>query len=162
VLGFLEPDYVILERSEIHFMPVHPLRIYVFDVDRNRSVDVFPPKKDVFREQYSRMIWPHISRDWCRVNNAECDPGNFDTGIKEPLTVNQSASVFGFEAAYDANGFGAEVRKHVQPRSVAYIFRRRGEEWDYRALEPGQIPSRFGVPGIRELVTRNPYAAFQR
>jgi hypothetical protein len=49
------------------------------------------------------------------------------------LTVNQPASVFGFEAAYDANGFGNEVQKHVQPQSVAYIFRRRGEEWDYRA-----------------------------
>jgi hypothetical protein len=73
VLGFLGANRVILARNEIHFMSVHPLHIDAFDLIHNHSVEVFPPEGDLFREQYSRLIQPRISVEWCRENAAQCD-----------------------------------------------------------------------------------------
>jgi hypothetical protein len=160
LLGLVGSDYAIVRESEMHFLSVSPLHIAAYDLVRNRSVQVFPPEPDVFRQQYSRSIQPHISLKWCMENNAQCDPGNFDTEIPDRLVVNEEAKTFGFEARFDAGGFGPEAEQHVATRTVAYIFRERTGQWQHREFEPSQIPSRFGVLNIGDLVTRIPDKAF--
>jgi hypothetical protein len=161
VLGFLGANCAILGRNEVHFMSVHPLHIDAFDLIQNRSVEVFPPQGDLFREQYSRLIQPRISEKWCRENNAECDPSNFDTELNGKLSANEAARAFGFEARFDADGFGEDAAKQVPPRNVAYIFRERAGRWQYREYEPSQLRRLFGTANITELVRRNPNAPFQ-
>jgi hypothetical protein len=147
--------------SEIHFASVSPLHIAVYDLVRNRSVQVFPPEADGFRQQYSVLIEPHISRTWCMESNAQCDPTNFDTDIVGQLAINEATRAFGFEARFDARGFGEDTEKQVAPRTVAYIFRERAGKWQYREFEPRQVRSRFGVSDISDLVTRIPDAPFE-
>lgn len=160
LLGFLGSDYAIVRRSEIHFQSVHPLHIGVLDLKRNRSVEVYPPKEDNLRREYSQLIQPHITKQWCMDNNAPCDPENFDTELNGGLAVNETARVFGFEATFDASGFGESAEKQVRPRTVTYIFRERGGKWQYREFDPAELRRRFGVLGLQELVTRNPGAVF--
>jgi hypothetical protein len=161
LLGLLGSDYAIVRRSEVHFQSVQPLHIEVFDLKRNRSVEVYPPKEDGVRRQYSRLIQPRISEKWCMEHNAQCDPENFDTGLIGGLAVNEVAKVLGFEAKFDAAGFGDAAEKQVRPRSVLYIFRERGGKWQHREFDPVELRRRFGVLSIQELVTRNPDAAFE-
>jgi hypothetical protein len=130
-------------------------------VIQNRSVKVFPPEGDFFREQYSRLIQPRISEEWCRENSAQCDPSNFDTELNGELSPNEAARAFGFEARFDAAGFGEDAGIQVPPRNVAYIFRERAGKWQYREYEPSQLRRLFGVANITELVRRKPNAAFQ-
>jgi len=161
LLGFLGANCAILSRNEVHFMSVHPLHIDAFDLIQNRSVKVFPPEGDFFREQYSRLIQPRISEEWCRENSAQCDPSNFDTELNGELSPNEAARAFGFEARFDAAGFGEDAGIQVPPRNVAYIFRERAGKWQYREYEPSQLRRLFGVANITELVRRKPSAAFQ-
>jgi hypothetical protein len=160
VLGFIGSDYVILHRSEVHFAAVHPMRIEIIDLARSRTEQVFPPAGDAFRLEYSRLLKPHIVEDWCRINNAECDPGNFDTALVGKVAVNEAAKVFGFEAEFDADGFGEVAVKRVPARRVVYIYRAQGQIWDYRAFEPSQLRARFGVSTVDELVGQKPHAPF--
>jgi hypothetical protein len=161
LLGLLGPDYAILRRSEVHFMSVHPLHIGVYDLKRNRTVEVYPPKVDRLRRQYSRLIAPHISEKWCMESDAQCDPENFDTEVKGGLAVNEAAKAFGFEAEFDAIGFGDDAQQQTPPRSAVYVFRQRGGAWQSREFEPAQLQGRFGVSSIQDLVARKPNAAFE-
>ena len=162
LLGLVGPDYAILRGSEIHFMSVTPLHVEVYDLKRNRTVEVYPLKEDGLRRQYSRsIIRAGISEKWCMENNAQCDPGNFDTEVKGGLAVNEAAKVFGFEAEFDAAGFGDGGQRQAPPRSVVYVFREHDGAWQHREFEPAQLRGRFGVSSIQELVAQNPLAAFE-
>src|SRR5579862_3044205 len=121
VLGLMGADYAILRQSEIHFMSVHPLHIGVFDVKKNRLIQVFPFEDDPQRRLYSDLIKPLISETWCKKFNAECNPENFDADPKGELAMNETANVFGFEAEFKASGFGEPAEKQIPPRSVFYI-----------------------------------------
>ena len=138
LLGFIGNDSAILRESEIHFMPVHPLHIAVFDVKRNRAREVYPFKNDPERREFSRSIRRHISEKWCADHNAPCDPENFDADLQGSVMVNEAASAFGFRVQFDAQGFGESAEKQVEPRTVTYLFRKRGDGWDhqeYRGLQ---------------------------
>lgn len=161
LLGLLGSDYAIIRRSEIHFMSVQPLHIDVFDIAHNRSVEVYPPKEDVLRQQYSHLIQARISERWCMENNAQCDPDNFDTDINGGIVVNEAARAFGFEAIFDAGGFGEAAQKQVPSQRVLYIFRERGGAWQHHEFDPAELQGRFGALSMQELVTRNPDAAFE-
>jgi hypothetical protein len=159
--GFLGADYGILGRSEIHFMSVEPLHIEVFDLKRKHLLQVYPYKDDTQRRQFSDLIEPYIVPDWCRDHNAACDPENFDTSLAGEIVLNEAAKVFGFEAEFDAAGFGDAAEKQVPTRTVAYVFRERGGIWEHREFQPGQLQSLFGVMSIQDLVGKNPNAAFE-
>lgn len=161
LLGLMGGKYVIVQTSEVHFMAVHPLHIEVFDLKLNRSVVVYPSRQDRLRREYSRLVQSHISEKWCIEHNAPCDPEEFDTSINGALTVNEAARAFGFEASFDAGGFGDDAEIHVEPRTVAYVFRERGGRWQFRQFLANQLQSRFGSSTIQELVRRTPNAAFE-
>jgi hypothetical protein len=161
VLGLMGADYAILRASEVHFMSVHPLHVAVLEVKRNRLVEVYPFPRDPERRRFSGLIAPHISEKWCMESNAQCDPENFNAGPKGELQVNEAAAVFGFQAEFDAGGFGAAAAQRVPPRTVAYIYRRRGDAWEHRVFEARRLEALFGM-GLRELVAAKPHAAFER
>jgi len=59
-------------------------------------------------------------------------PENFDASLGGAVALNEAAKVFGFEAKFDAAGFGDAAEKQVPARTVAYIFRERGGTWEHR------------------------------
>lgn len=161
LLGFVGADGAILRRSEVHFMSVHPMHIAVFDVGRNQSTEIYPYKDDPQRRQYSRLIAPHISEEWCVENNAQCDPENFDTDLRGNVIVNENAKVFAFQAQFDAAGFGPRAEKQVPPLSVAYIFRERGGRWQHREFQQQQLQRLLGGISLDELIAQKPDLFFQ-
>lgn len=162
LIGLLGSDYAILRGSEVHFMSVHPMHIEVYDLKRNRLAEVYPYSGDPQRREFSRLIEPLISRKWCMEYYARCDPEIFDTNLKGNVAVNETSRAFGFEAQFDAAGFGETVLQQVPPRVAVYVFRERAGTWEHRQFEPGQFKRLFGGMSIEELVSRNPDLAFAR
>src|SRR5262249_2825449 len=150
----------ILRRSEVHFTSVHPMHIAVFDVRRNQSTEIYPYKDDPQRHQFSRLLKPLISEKWCVENNAQCDPENFDTSLLGNVIVNKTFRVFGFQAQFDATGFGAAAEKQVPARTVAYIFRERGGKWEHREFDVQQLQRLLGGMNLDELITKKPDLPF--
>ena len=159
LIGLL-PDYAIVRASEVHFMSVHPMHLGVFDLKQQRLTAVYPFEDDPLRRQFSRLIAPRISDQWCMQNNAQCAPDNFDVEIDGQAVVNEEKRAFGFQTTFDAGGFGDAAEKLVRPQSAAYIFRLRGGVWEHRAFQPSQLQPLFGVTSIAELVSEKPDAAF--
>jgi hypothetical protein len=162
LLGLIGADYAILHGSEVHFMSVHPLHIVVFDLKRNLSLEVYPYQNDPRRREFSRSIGPHISRKWCQEYNSPCDPENFDADLlKGNIVVNEAARVFGFEAQFDAAGFGDAAEKQVQPQTVAYIFRERRGTWEHREFQAREFQRLLRGMSIEDLIGKKPNLAFQ-
>jgi hypothetical protein len=161
LLGLIGSEYAILQRSEIHFASVHPMRVAIYDLRRNRSTVVYPYPGDPQRRQFSRWLKPHISEQWCLENNAQCDPENFDTELVGNVIVNEAGKVFGFRAQFEAGGFGAAAEKQVPDRTVGYIFRERGGRWEHREFDAWQFQRLPGGMSFDELITQKPDLAFR-
>lgn len=162
LLGMVGKDYALVQRGEIHFAAVHPMRIAVYDLRRDRLTQVYPPAQDVYRRQFSLALQSHMpSDDWCRTEDAPCDPRNFDADLMGEVAVNESVKVFGFVARCDAGGFGQEAARQVQPLAVAYVYRLRGRRWQHREFLPERLMDLFGVETVGELVREKPRAAFE-
>ena len=101
------------------------------------------------------------SDDWCREQNAPCDPRNFDAELTGQVAVNEAAKVFGFVARYDAGGFGDVGATPVEPLEVAYVYRLRDGRWQHREFLPGRLMDLFGVETVDALVSEKPQAAFE-
>jgi len=160
LIGLLGSDYAIVRGSEVHFMSVRPMHIEVYDLKRNRLAELYPYPNDPLRREFSRLISPLISRKWCMEHNAQCDPEIFDANPKG-IAVNEGSRAFGFEAQFEAAGFGDTVERQVSPQAAIYVFRERGGAWEHRQFQPGQFQSLFGGMSVQELVSKQPDLAFE-
>jgi len=160
LLGTMGADYAIVQRSEIHFMSVQPMRIQVFDLKRNRATQVDPFRDDPQRQQFSQLIEPYISQKWCMESNAQCDPENFDAILQGELIANDAAKAFGFIAKFDADGFGKAAAKFVPARTVAYVFREREGHWEHREFDEAQLRSLLNGRSFDEIVRNEPDLPF--
>ena len=154
-------DYAIIEQNEIHFQAISPLHLAAYDLWHARLLPLYPPEGDAFRQQYSDSLRKYLSLDWCRIHNAPCDPENFDVLAPAAVTVNESARVFGFQTEFDSDGFGDAAAVHVAKRSVVYVYREHQGVWEHREFDPPELPRRFGIGTVEELVLYKPSAAFQ-
>lgn len=162
LLGPIGGDYAIVEASEVHFMSVHPLHVQVFDLKRHLLVQLYPFDKDPFRNSYSQLIEAHISNHWCEKFNAQCDPQNFDVSVEGQVAINEAEKVFGFEARFDANGFGEEAESRVSSAHVAYIFREANGAWEHRAFSDTELKRLFHIPNVQALIQQQGEAPFER
>jgi len=154
-------DYVILRGSEVQFMSVHPLHVAIFDLKRNRSADVYPYTGDRQHRQFSGRLKPLISEKWCVQFNAQCDPDNFDTDLRGDIAVNEAAQVFGFEAQFDAAGFGDAAERQVPPLTVVYVFRQRKGRWEHREFEGRELQRLLRGGTLKELIAKTPDLPFR-
>ncbi|MEN6533016.1 MAG: hypothetical protein ABFD89_05095 [Bryobacteraceae bacterium] len=161
LLGHIGADYALLQRSEVHFMSVHPTHIAVFDVKRNESTEVYPYADDPQRRQFSRLLEQLISEKWCRENNAQCDPENFNAHLRGGVIVNEAARLFAFQAEFDPGGFGPAAEKQVPTRAVTYFFRERGGKWEHREFDAQQLQHLLRGISLGELIADKPDLAFQ-
>ena len=81
---------IVVERSEVHFVPTHPLRLAVLDVATGRERDLFPPVDAGFRKQLQKQLAALRDYKWCREKNASCDPGQMSTEL-DKIAVNADA-----------------------------------------------------------------------
>jgi hypothetical protein len=136
---------VLLEEDEVHFAPVHPLRLEVFDLAGGRRQEVYPPDGDALRAQFSRELRPHLPSDsWCREHNHPCDASSFDEELGEAVFADAAGTKFGLIVTYDAGGFGEDAGRVIGSRSVLYIYRRSADSWTYcqERLSENEVESR--------------------
>jgi hypothetical protein len=138
------------------------MHIEVFDLRQNQSTEIYPYQDDPQRRQYSRLLQPLISEKWCRENNAQCDPENFDADLQGNVVVNESDRVFGFRAQFDAGGFGVATEKQVPVRTVAYLFRERSGQWEHREFDLQQLQRLLGTMSFDDLIIKRPDLVFQQ
>jgi len=141
----LGPNQVLLEEDEVHFAPVHPLRLEVAALDSVREKEVYPPDGDPLRAAFSRDLRQHLPpQSWCQEHDHPCDPGQFDEGIAGDAASDAAGAQFAFVVTYDATSFGDEADRLVGTRSTLYVYRKTAKGWAYcqQALPAAEAQAR--------------------
>lgn len=160
LLALIGADYAVVRGSETHFASVHPMHIVLFDVKRNQPAELYPYPDDPQRAAFSQLLKEHISQDWCRENNAPCDPENFETDLIGSVIVNEPGKIFGFQAQFSADGFGPAADKSIPARTVTYLFREKSGLWEHREFDEQQLKRLLQGMSLEQLITRMPEFAF--
>jgi hypothetical protein len=135
---------IVAEEDEVHFAPVHPLRLEIVDLETGREQEIYPPDGDPLRQQFSRDLGRYLPpKSWCNEHDHPCDPGSFDEDLRETVAADAAGTKIAFVATYDASGFGDDAERAIGTRSVLYVYRRTESGWNYcqQQLADGTVES---------------------
>jgi hypothetical protein len=85
VVATLPKARAVVQRSMVHFAPIHALELFVYDAASRRSWNLLPDTdRDPIRGRlveemksfYDRLGW-----QWCATNNDPCDPNQLDSDV---------------------------------------------------------------------------------
>lgn len=158
LLGQLGADLLVYHRSQIHFAPVHPAEIALYDLRTRRDVTLFPRKPDsaIRRARTAQLAeFYKANKEWCKENDDPCDPENFDSALQGEVTTNEAEAAVAFLISYEQIQLVAgDVQKPSGPNDVLYVYRRVNDEakTEYREMLLEDAQARFGTSKLPDFV----------
>lgn len=158
LLGQLRSDLLIYQRSEVHFAPVHPAEVAIYDLRSKRDETIFPPKtptaiRQARTAQLREFYKTHA--DWCQKNNDPCDPEAFDSDVQTPLAKSEANSALAFLVSYEQIQFvEGEVQKPSGPKNVLYVYRHLDDpqKMEFRETLWSDAKTQFGDVPLQNLL----------
>jgi hypothetical protein len=158
LLGRLDTDTIVYHRSQIHFAPVHPAEIAVYNLRSKRDVALFPPKSDtplrLARTEQLKAFYKG-NEEWCNKNNDPCDPAYFDSALEGKVASNETEQALAFVISYEQIQYvQGDVQKPSGPKDVLYVYRGVGSEatMEYREVLLSEAKARFGERALEGLL----------
>ena len=158
LLGPLGNDLLIYERSQVHFAPVHPTEIAVYDLRTKRDATIFPPKEPTpVRQarvaQLREFYKPNEA--WCNKNDDPCDPESFDSDLQGDIFTNDAEYSVAFLISYEQIQYvEGDVQKPSGPKDILYVYRRVDEDakMQVREMTLQEAKTRFGDVPLQKLL----------
>ncbi|HXY24483.1 MAG TPA: hypothetical protein VEI73_07510 [Candidatus Acidoferrum sp.] len=158
LVGRLGNDLLLYERSQVHFAPVHPAEIAVYDLRTKRDATIFPPKEPTpVRQarvaQLGEFYKPNEA--WCHKNDDPCDPESFDSDLQGPVVTNDADAAVAFLISYEQIQLAqGDVQKPSGPKDILYVYRRVDNEskMQTREMTVADAKTRFGDVPLRQLL----------
>ena len=141
VIAKMDRDTVLVEHNQIHFAPTHPLELDLYEISTNRLTKLYPPAQDRIREDFMHDLEDNVTDDWCRQENAACNPEEFETYLEGDPIFNAGTSALAFTTVFNSLGYGPKAEQVVGDRKVIYIFRKTRVGWDYRQFWADRFPT---------------------
>jgi hypothetical protein len=158
LLGRLGEDRLVYQRSEVHFAPIHPAEIALFDLRTKRDVAIFPPKPDSSIRQARTLQLRDFykgNEEWCNKKNDPCDPKHFDSTVQGPVATSGTDAALAFLISYEQIQLvEGDVQKPSGPQDVLYVYRRADDEakMEYREMLLSDAKARFGDVALQNLL----------
>lgn len=122
-------DNIIYEESMVHFAPIHPARVAIYNPRLRQRTLIYPAPADSARELFSAQLRKYMPpREYCAHQNIPCDPSEFSTDLQD-LTVNESDRSFTFQIQMTPENFGEQAERSVPSQAVQYKFRLEDGKW---------------------------------
>jgi hypothetical protein len=161
-MAHFKSGLVVYEGSMIHFSPIEPMTLFVYDPVANRSETIYPQKNDPLRKAFSEYLKGLINDEICRENNWRCDPNEFESLIS-PVEINDETRSLAFEVHFDTRGFLRP--KDAEPRwdngkvetaesrvkwTYVYVYELMPLRW--RAFRLSDLKSEFGTDSLKDML----------
>ncbi len=156
--GRLGEDTLIYQRSEVHFAPVHPAELALYDLRSKRDISIFPRKPDlaIRRERALQLRnFYKANEGWCSKNNDPCDPEYFDSELQGPVATNDAEAALAFLISYEQIQYvEGDVQKPPGPKDVLYVYRGVPDEvkMEYREMLLEDAKAKFGDTTLLKLI----------
>ena len=66
--------------------------------------------------------------------NSHCDPELFGADLEQGSVISNATESLAFGAHFRPQGYGPNAEHSAGERHVIYVFRRRGEDWEFREI----------------------------
>ncbi len=153
---------VVLEESTVHFAPTHPMRISLYEPERDTLTPLYPPKLDALRAEHQRRLEAIPAKQKCAdPEHLRCaeDVEAFSSSLthldqrERPVVVNEATNALAFAVRYEAAGFVASVEPVPAFESDGiYVYRLAPPPAALRELKRSDL-IRFGAASLKDLVT---------
>jgi len=156
---------VILEGSNRHFAPTHPLRLSLFNPSDGSIKSIYPVDKDALRARYiERLRTEIVPGDRCEGDNCELDPEQFDNDLasvclpsacKPAIAVNDEMGSLAFVVQFSPIGFIRLDKVKDSPQwgeRVVFVYRLVGGAVEYQEFAASEMQARFGVTSVDALL----------
>lgn len=143
---------LVYEGNTVHFAPVQPETLFLYDPATRKSQRLYPPKNDPFRQAFSAKLKKAINRKACAENHWACDPNEFTTSVG-PVAVNDRTQALAFPAEFDTGGVTTKPWSESTRRAVChyvYIYRLHPPAW--REFSPAELLAKFHTDSLKELL----------
>lgn len=158
LVGQLGTDLLLYHRSEVHFAPVHPAEIALYDFRNKRDETIFPPKvPSAIRQARTAQLreFYKSNPEWCQKNNDPCDPESFDSDLQGEVATRESESAAAFLISYEQIQFvEGDLQKPSGPKDVLSVYRRLDdpEKMEVREMLWSNFRAQFGDLPLENLL----------
>jgi hypothetical protein len=149
---------IVFQRSEVHFAPVHPTELALYDLKTNRETSLFPRKPfQRVRAEYTAKLgeFYRTHQEWCKENNDPCDAESVDSTLDGEVAISVAQHALAFVISYDRiQDSAGPVQKPEGPGKVVYVCRYVNDEakLDYREMLVTDVEKRFGKLSLPSLL----------
>ena len=157
VLANFADGTIVYHRSQVHFAPVHPAEIALYNPSIKKDFTIFPhrPLSGVRRDLMARLTeFYHKNSDYCEKHTDPCDPESFDSALVNDPIIDERQQAIAFDISYALQGYGQGDEKPSGPSRVVYVFRFAKDEakMEYRELDSQELRSRYAAATLKGLV----------
>lgn len=158
LLDQLGSNLLIYQRSEVHFAPVHPAEVAVYDLGSKRDATIFPPAPPTpIRQARTAQLREFYKADpeWCNKNDDPCNPEEFDSEVQETIATSEANSALAFLVSYEQIQFvQGDVQKPSGPKDVLYVYRRLDDphKMEFREMLWSKAKAQFGDTPLQSLL----------
>jgi len=149
---------LVFHRSQVHFAPVHPMEIAVYDLQHAFETQIYPPRSDPIRAahvgKYSAAV---PAEQWCRNHNSPCDPSQFSSRLHGSVVINEETDSLAFVAQMEPPDFvraGAGEQAATRIEQVVYVFLFSQGSVAHREFRLSKMKALLGTESIEALLTR--------
>jgi hypothetical protein len=157
IVGHLGDDELVYHRSQVHFAPVHPAEIAIYDLQTKRDIAIFPrkPFQAIRQARIAQLQEFYRTREaWCRENDDPCDAEEFDSSLGGEVISDQREQALAFVISYkQIQVFGGD-QKPSGPAEVVYVYRHVNDEakMEYREMLWSDVKAKAGEVALEKLV----------
>ena len=157
LVGKLNDDELLYEKNEVHFAPVHPTEIALFNVQSKQDIPVFPrkPYQSIWTARIERLKEFYRTRQsWCQANNDPCDPEQFDSALVGDVATNNQEKALAFVISFEQIQVFDGDQKPSGPKQVVYVYRNVDDDSkrEYREMLMSDVKARFGNVSLSVLL----------
>ncbi|MGH9513460.1 MAG: hypothetical protein ACRD2U_15120 [Terriglobales bacterium] len=154
VAAFFNSGVLIYSGDMVHFADVHPETLFLYDPAKHKSLQIYPQKRDPFRDDFSTRLEKAINRKRCSESNLACEPHRFTSHI-DSVEVNDETKSLAFHASFETEGFltreQAESNDKWYDDDYVYIYRIHPLQW--REFSIYDLKATFGTDSLKMLLT---------
>jgi hypothetical protein len=93
---------IVYQRNQVHFAPVHPVALALFDPRRGTDLTLYPPRPSrAARAGHVARMRSAYAPAWCNTRNHPCDPDTFDEHVNGPVMTDARGEALAFVMTWD-------------------------------------------------------------
>lgn len=152
-VALFKSGLLVYEGNMVHFAPVHPEMLFLYDPVAGKSQKIYPRKNDPFRKNFSERLDEVIDAKRCQENNWPCDPNDFESRIAA-IEVNDATRSLAFGVEFGTEGFltrgEAEDSGKWDDDEYVYIYQLNPLRW--REFSIYDLKPKFGTDSLKDLL----------